>query len=861
MKIKPFIWVSFFLFIKVCSIYGQEDLHDDADKIFSIVSEDIKTGSFGEIIEKNESSPLMMFREQKGSVEGTDEGHLRNFSLARLEQRQSFESFDTIREQSSERNFWEEPLSAETILKRGYLNIEPNEFQIVVGETESFWSWQASILSSLKKYHQLTTDEEKQNLLSTLDQLTRAALKAHQEFLRQEQQKLIMNIDQGALYQKRIVACKLLLRGIDVERRNLNGIGVNFNGLHFMETHFRNTQQPATIQDDEGSQNNANNEKAIDPEDVFYELSLDRKDSTDFGISFRRDSTRTIDSDFTEGTRHSTQVVKTFFDAAEIFLNSSRLYFEPYLQVQENNLTFFSQGLHYLKRQFFQPLSQEIEPLVFKTNGHLLKIHQREQLAQRMLVDAETKLSDQTSLEQKKYVWGETVVRFKELAEAFANTIESYKEEAQELLPERQARFEETKRKNELCSIKLHWAYLHHAEITAALAWLSEEQGEGLPSSQQKNQKLLEAVIQAQQAWRELMGFLESDFDNPSSEWKELWTKNFELAKRVEYGTPFFDQWLHAAQDRYHAIAADFISNRIEYNRQECRTWKNLLNDLKDWQESFLEVHEIVKEPVAASKYLLEEAELQWLYALAEQAALETIRLKEEVQSLASRPLIDSSIYEIQGHVHKELSIVSAKYDEIKKLCNVWQELKKQRSLEIESLSNVAISCYRYAQNADKKNKQPDTQKAFLTTAIKMPAQQYSFLDEQDLPFIKQDHGLYEQVRKKLLKAHEEVVHWKPLFPSIRLERWGQLTNTDEASSFYILKTHDDIVPMERLVEEVKTCKHPSLEPYLRELHEMIGDPFQHVLDSESSSLADAAIAEVLEKEDENEDTSTINTK
>ena len=557
----------------------------------------------------------------------------------------------------------------------------------------------------------------------------------------------------------------------------------------------------------------------------------------EIGFPFRRHSTETVDTDLTSNTEHTHQALKRLLDMTGDLLNSSQLYFTPYLESNKNSIaSLVSEAVGVVKSWLFSPISREMEYLIFQTNLHLLEIYQKEKGAQTSLVIAQKTLGCPIDLEQKKSSWQEAIIQLREVVESFENAIASYhQEEAAELLPERKSQFNEIKRKYDLCLVKLHWASLHHAEALSALHWKEQEEFSSLTSKQKE--RLVESVLHAQQAWRELMGFLGSELESPSLEWRQQWAKNFELAKSAEQVTPFFSQWLAAAEYRHKAIESDFITNCIEYNKEECKSWENLWSEAKNMKDALLIHSEELKDLYCRiENYLLDEIELQRLYASAEQASLNTRKLKEEVMTLASLPLIETAIYKVEGGVHHELSIVAVKSDQIKRLCNIWNDLKTQRAREVESLGNVASSYRNFVNNAYQNQQGGLRRKKTFMSVMPTYLEPHIPFNETDLPCTEK-HGFYPQVVSKLMRAQKEAAAWKPSFPSIKLEKWEQVTGFGEDKEYYILKTHDEVIPMQRLVEAIKEKKHEEYDllwPCIASL-EMVEIPF--VARSRDSSI------------------------
>jgi len=118
--------------------------------------------------------------------------------------------------------------SPKTILSRRYLNIDPDEFKTISGESRGLASQQLNtLMKALDAYKQSQdtdeSDEEKWNQLQNLESLTEKYLKTKENSLNAALEELSLSYEKVERAFRRIDACNLLLRGIDVERFALEG--------------------------------------------------------------------------------------------------------------------------------------------------------------------------------------------------------------------------------------------------------------------------------------------------------------------------------------------------------------------------------------------------------------------------------------------------------------------------------------------------------------------------------------------------------------------------------------------------------------------------------------------------------------
>lgn len=184
-----------------------------------------------QVVEK--TSPLMMFEERSANSQDHDSSSGDQVAQqARINESRELDDDDLSIDQqrgSFSQDVAETPkLSAETILSRRYLNIDPDEFEIISGKSRGLASQQLNaLMKALQEYKQSQSnnenDEEKCSQLTNLESLTKGYLKTKQDSLNAALEKPLPPREEIERAFRRIDACHLLLRGIDVERFALEG--------------------------------------------------------------------------------------------------------------------------------------------------------------------------------------------------------------------------------------------------------------------------------------------------------------------------------------------------------------------------------------------------------------------------------------------------------------------------------------------------------------------------------------------------------------------------------------------------------------------------------------------------------------
>ena len=171
-------------------------------------------------------NPLMMFYDRGRSNKENNKTHLSTDGQTG-QNRRKFEKMEYIIPSVSENNSSlttrELPATAESILSRGYLKLDPDEFEIIAGESRLNGSFQLRVLkNAVKDYQKLQKKDEKIEKLKSLEILTNQYLQVKQESLQNEFKKDSFDFEEIERARRRIDVCRLLLSGIQVERLILN---------------------------------------------------------------------------------------------------------------------------------------------------------------------------------------------------------------------------------------------------------------------------------------------------------------------------------------------------------------------------------------------------------------------------------------------------------------------------------------------------------------------------------------------------------------------------------------------------------------------------------------------------------------